>query len=140
MLGWSMVFVLLTMLFLLVQLPASWLIQQLPTLPVPVSFAQTQGTVWQGNSQVQSGLLSAQPAQVHWQWQASELISAKAQWQLQAQVEQAQVNVACALTPSGWSVKGAVTASETQPLPQWAQLLPVGKAPNQRLIDFQQAW
>lgn len=138
--GWSLGLVFMTSIFLLVQLPASWVVAQLPPLPVPLSFAHTQGTVWQGESWVQSALLGAQPAEVQWQWQASELVSAKAQWQLQAKVEQAQVTMACALNSSGWSVKGSVSAAEGQAMPQWAQLLPLGTLANQRLIDIKQAW
>ena len=133
-------FVLLTTLFLLVQLPASWLIQQLPPLPVPVSFAQTQGTLWQGNSQVQSGLLSAQPAQLHWQWQAGELVSGKATWQVTGNLDGVQISLQASATPSGWSLIGNLNNPANNPVPNWAQLLPTGTQSNQRLVQYQASW
>lgn len=138
--GWSIGFVLLSFVFLLVQLPASWVIRQLPPLPIAVEFAQTTGTVWQGETLLQTPLLSARPANVHWQWQASELLVGRAQWQLEAEVDRALVNVVCTLSRSGWSVNGDVVAAAASPLPQWAQLLPAGGQSNQRVIRYQMGW
>lgn len=137
---WISAFVGLTTLFMLVQLPASWAVQQLPSLPVSVQFSHTQGSVWSGNSQVQSGLLSPQPAQLDWQWQASELFSGKATWKVTGNLDGAQIDIQASATPSGWSVLGNVINPTNNPVPNWAQLLPIGTQANQRLIQYQAGW
>lgn len=140
MLKWISAFIGLTAVFMLVQLPASWLVQQLPSFPVPVQFSHTQGSVWSGNSQVQSGLLSPQPAQLNWQWQANELFSGKATWKVTGNLDGAQIDIQASATPSGWSVIGNVIKPTNTPVPNWAQLLSTGAQANQRLIQYQAGW
>jgi hypothetical protein len=137
---WISAFIGLTAVFLLVQLPASWVVQQLPSFPVPVQFSHTQGSVWSGNSQVQSGLLSPQPAQLDWQWQASELFSAKATWKVTGKLDGAQIDLQASATTGGWSLLGNVINPNNNPVPNWAQLLPTGSQANQRLIQYQAGW
>lgn len=137
---WISAFVSLTTVFMLVQLPASWVVQQLPSLPVPVQFSHTQGSVWSGSSQVQTSLLSPQPAQLDWQWQASELFSAKATWSLTGKLDGVKIDIQASATASGWSVLGNVINPTNKPLPNWAKLLPTGAQANQRLIQYQASW
>jgi hypothetical protein len=137
---WISAFVSLTTVFVLVQLPASWAVQQLPSLPVPVQFSHTHGSVWSGESQVQSGLLSPQAAQLHWQWQAGELVSGKATWQVTGNLDGVQISLQASATPSGWSLIGNLNNPANNPVPNWAQLLPTGTQSNQRLVQYQASW
>jgi len=137
---WISAFVGLTAVFVLVQLPASWAVQQFPSLPVAVQFSHTQGSVWRGESQVQSGLLSPQPAQLGWQWQAADLFLGKATWKIKGSLDAASVDLNCTLKLSGWAVLGQVSTPINGIAPSWAQLLPMGTQSNQRLIQYQMAW
>lgn len=137
---WSLTFILFTVIFLLVQLPASWAIQQLPNLPVPITFNDTTGSVWSGSSQVNSGFLSPLPARVNWQWQASSLWSGHALWHVEVQLETAQIHFNYSASTTGWLVEGELIGTPDTKLPDWAQLLPTIGSDNQRRIQYQTRW
>lgn len=75
---WWLIALVLLCLFLLVQLPASWLIQRF--LPNNPYLQQVSGNLWEGQSAWQfSGINQAKslPANLNWQWRPLYLFSGK---------------------------------------------------------------
>jgi hypothetical protein len=139
MMRWWLSGVVLTLLFMVFQLPAAFVLSNLPTMPVPISFYQTKGTIWQGETCAQTPVMAQDPC-LKWNWQPVEILAGNMAWAVAADAEQAKIDMLANVSTYGWQLKGGVVVDKAGVMPSWAQMMPVGATPQQKNISFQGVW
>lgn len=120
---WWLIALVLLCLFLLVQLPASWLIQRF--LPNNPYLQQVSGNLWEGQSAWQfSGINQAKslPANLNWQWRPLYLFSGKIAMAVEIRSGQSLVTGLVKVGKNDWQVidfKGKITKDMLGQLGNW---------------------
>jgi hypothetical protein len=135
---WFFAVVLLTTLFMLVQLPTRFILPLLPNIS-NVVLLEPIGTVWKGGVSVSTQMLP-EKAYINWNWQASQVFSGSLLWDVTAHTGEVQSSLVLNIGKAAWQANGSLTVPEGHAIPQWANWLPIGKNLSEKKVDFSGVW
>lgn len=137
-LSWFVGGLLLTVMFMIVQLPTRFVITLLPSMPA-ISLSESTGTVWLGGVCAKVQMIPEKVC-MNWDWQLSPLLSGNMQWDVIAVTQDVQSKMLVSVNPAKWQVNGVLSTTAGQSIPQWAAWLPAGKTISEKKLDFSEPW